>query len=131
MNLYATSNRADKAEMRRLIERNSQESELFALVSLIFQALGYSSMVGNLYTILGSEGLMKLSKAYGGQKLRVPTRDQILRALKLVKLIYCFDFEGKSFSKSMEEAGFQKGDRINCIRERKRIVAAIQHKTNS
>lgn len=131
MNLWSTDHRNDRNEMKRIIDTIQSDADLYLLASLVMRATGINNSVSGLFNILNSEGLLNIVKVYGGKTVHVPTLDELLESLRFIKLLYCYDFQGVSFSKAMEYAGFKQNQRDELLQRRSVVLERLQAAYNN
>lgn len=122
MNIWSVDHRNDKYEMSKIVNSIKEDSDLYLLASLVMRADGINNSVSGLFNTLNSEGLLNLIKVYGGKTIHVPTLDDLIESLKFIKLIYCYDFQGTSFSRAIEYAGFKQNQRQKLLEKRSKIL---------
>lgn len=126
MNIWSVDHRSDKAEMTRIVNSIREESDLYILASFVMRALGINNSVSGLFNLLNSEDFLNLIKVYGGKTVHVPTLDDLIESFKFIKLLYCYDFQGESFSRAMEHAGFPKRERDMLLKKRDTVLKKLK-----
>jgi len=75
-----------------------------------FKEIPEYSVLSELTYLMDSKSFINLIKYFGGQTIRIPTREEFQAAVKVLLLLQYFEIEKKPWRESLQLAGFQTSE---------------------
>lgn len=127
MNIWSTGSHKDNIDIRREISKLSDDQAIFQLAGILMQA-SENKTLSKLFMFFNSDrdSLFRFLEIFGGEKVTVPRLNDLIHSLKLIKLIYLYDFKDWSFSNALREAGFEESQRKLLIKQRSDLIESLR-----
>lgn len=113
MNIWDTNAEWNQTrnDINRIIEEHRTSRDLYYLAGLVMAAKYASSgdNISTLFTLVDGKSLQRLCKVLGGKTITIPTYEQLIDSLKLIKFTYEYS-TGKTIRDSLLEAGYELKD---------------------
>lgn len=113
MNIWDTNASLGKtrSDMYKIINEYETSRELYYLAGLIMAAKYECSRdnLSQLFMLVEGKSLQRLCKVLGGQSIVVPTYQELIDSLKLIKFTHLYS-KGLSLSEAVIESGFSESE---------------------
>ena len=108
----------DPSDIATIINNITETSDLYFLSLLLLDKMSESSsrryqMIAELSYLLDTKSFLNLIHYFEGMTITIPTRNQVVDALRLISIYYYYDIHGYSWKDSLVKAGLEYSKEVS------------------